>query len=260
VVERLASGSVDLSRYLLRPVADGRLAAVPPALTPILHGFGSAYLGLWRHPVVTGRSLSFVEYGWETSRAREIARNAEQLVAWIFVHILETVDVPHTDRRWNELEAAASALGLNHLGRFYDQTAIGTDALYGLPQFQSSPPRDGSSTPRPAYRGEFPRLDDPMTAAHAAGCEVPVDSPTDWIAAARTAAPWLGPGSPVSVFSDRLAAGAVESAWFALNSPGWSTEAVEHALRRLCEVVDNDGLRLLADDWTRRTDSSTGGY
>jgi hypothetical protein len=261
VVERLANGAVDLS---LRPVngrlVDGRLVAAPPALTPILHGFGDAYLGLWRHPAAAGRTVSYVEYVWETSRAREIARTAEQLVAWIFVHVLEAVDDRHTDPRWSELETAAAALGLDDLGRFFDETALGLDAIHGLPQFRADPPRDASSAPPPGYDGEFPRLDEPATAARAAGCEVPVDPPPHWLAAARAVAPWLGPGSPVPVFSERLAAGAADSAWFALNSPGWSTEAVQRALERLDTVVDDDRLRLLAEDWTRRTDRRTGGY
>ena len=260
VIERLASVAVDLSRYQLEPAFGASRVASPPALTPLLKGFGSAYLGLWRHPVVPGRTLSYVEYVWETSRAREIARTAEQLVAWIFVHVLETVDDRQTDPRWSELEQEAAALGLADLAQFYDATLEGTDALLALPMFKTRPPRDATSGPRADYDGEFPRADDPSSAASAAGCEVPVDASPDWLAAARAVAPWLGPGSPVSVFSDRLAADDPAGSWLALNSPGWPTEPVEHALERLTEASESEGLRLLADDWQASTDRRTGGY
>jgi len=259
-IDRLASGAVDLRRYLLEPAFGVPRVAAPPALTPLLKGFGSAYLGLWRHPIVPGRSVSYVEYVWETSRAREIARTAEQLVAWIFVHVLETVDDRRSDPRWNELEQAAAALGLTDLAQFYDATLEGTDALLALPAFKARPPRDVASAPHAGYDGEFPRADDPSSVADAAGCEVPVDASPDWLAAARRVAPWLGPGSPVSVFSDRLAAGDAAGSWLALNSPGWPTEPVEHALERLTEASHDEGLRLLADDWLAHTDRRTGGY
>jgi hypothetical protein len=260
VVQRLADGSVDLSRHLLEPAGNEQLTATPPALTPLLEGFSSAYLGLWRHPLVPGRQTSYVEYAWETARVREIGRTAEQLVAWIFIRILESVDDRHTDRRWDALERAASALGLTDLAHFYDVTADGADSLYALPAFRAAPPRDASLSPRPGYDGEFPTLDEPASARRAAGSEVPEVASPEWLSAAGATAPWIGSGTPNAVFSDLLATGDLGAAWLALNSPRWPIEPVERALAELKQTSDDEGLHLLAEHWLARTDRRSGGY
>ena len=262
VLERLATGAVDLGRHQFRPMAGESRRASPPALTPLLKRFDSSYIGLWRHPLVPGRTTSYVEYVWETSRAREVATSVEQLVAWLFVVVLEPVDDPESDRRWPSSPRLRPRSGWPTSTP--STTSPSTAPSRSMPCRPLLPPGHRAERrrhdSRTGYKGGFARLDDVTAADRVAGCEVPTDAPAEWIEAARTSAPWLAPGSPVSLFGDRLDAGDLPGAWLTLNSPRWPVEPVEYALERLTAVSSDERLRQLADDWLTRTDRRTGGY
>lgn len=234
----------------------------PPALIPIWsRGARPKYLGIWKH-WFGQRDISFVEMYVSSGRMTyEIARSSEQFFSYVILSaIVEEDGLTPEIERFSKLVAIEN---LDDIDRVSMESGDSPAGFQKLTQFCNNAPLNCVSD-IDSYSGSFPVVTPSGYFARletASEFEFPIES-MEILSKIGSRPPWLinATESRLSLFKRYLDEGDFKSAWFALNSRGWSIEDARIAIQDLADAAKNQQFDLLVSAWLSIADNSAGGY
>jgi hypothetical protein len=232
----------------------------PPALIPMYsESSGPLYCGFWKHHFAE-RASTIVSLSVEAGyRAREIARNVDQL----FAHIVLVAIGVH-DGISPEIERFAAGVGIRDLAAFDRMSMDCGDSLLhlrGRPPFDRQCPLASYEDPSD-YDGDFPSSCILESGGDLRGiCALEVSRELQQAIASRPdAPPWFTTRDQAMTCRELLDIGDLRGAWMSLNSPGWLFPDAKRALRALADKACNAELSVVAEAWIAELHEHAGGY
>lgn len=239
------------------PVASGLHQPFPPALVPV-YSDGEKYIGLWLHPIVNGRTPTWVKLYGERWLIDEVARSFEQFLFHLFHDVLGVGSWERPGEPWEEAFLSCTpALRRLRLGTLIadlwaSKSARAYDVTYREAElFRNSLPRHVVNK-TDTYSGEFP-VPSNITKTHLARC-CGFEMGPKVVKAAKGARidlpPWMASSKASDVFRDCLEQRDFAGAWLTLNSRGWdSVSQVREALHVLATASGNADVKAIAATW-----------
>lgn len=241
----LAMGRLQLPNGMEEQPA--RCYGFPPAFIPFWSSPDAMiYTGYWNH-WFCDREASFakmyVKLGYVVS---EIARTCEQFKAYEVLN-----ELVFADESTPEVANFAAKLGvdLDEIEHFAEIHGDDPTKLYLLPEFAVRTPLESCFGSK-VYDGGFPTV---SSANGSAKKEVSSFELNETTARAFLASPgcppWLKPSDKPRLFQNYLSAGDLTSAWFTLNSTGWTFADARAALKNLAQHSEVDNFHEMVEAW-----------
>ncbi|MBS0657413.1 MAG: hypothetical protein JSR82_04105 [Verrucomicrobia bacterium] len=225
----------------------------PPALIPIWSdGSGPNYIGVWKH-WFCWRTYSFVKMYVDAGHmTTEIARTEQQLFSYIAIQSMAA-----SDGVSSRLEYFAQRIGLSNLKELDEGTVESGDdpkQFRRLSPFSVNVPLESAEVS--AYDGSFP-----VPQRRSFSGSSPFEFKDELFDCLPSQPSWLNAEKDKpSLFESYLNDGDLESAWFTLNSKGWSFKDAIHCGRRLAERSTSNLFAATMACWCDLAAGDKGGY